>query len=132
LDPLPDAPLISIVDDDDGVRLAINGLLRSLGFAVRAFPSAEEFLRSGEATRTSCLICDIQMPSMSGLELQARLVTHGHRIPVIFITAFPNDGVAASAMRAGALRLLIKPFDHAALIEGITAALAGAQDKPDG
>jgi FixJ family two-component response regulator len=129
---LRDAPLISIVDDDEGVRLAVNGLMRSLGFTARAFPSADEFLRSGDAIRTSCLICDIQMPNMSGLELQAHLTAQGHRIPVIFITAFPNDGVAAQAMRAGALRLLIKPFDHTALIEGVTAALAGACGKPGG
>src|SRR5690348_11656860 len=121
--PLPDAPVISIVDDDESIRLALNSLMRSLGYAARTFPSAEAFLRSGEVARTSCLICDIQMPSMSGLELQAHLTAHGHRLPVIFITAFPNDDVTASAERAGALLLLIKPFDHAALIDGVTAAL---------
>jgi FixJ family two-component response regulator len=129
---LPDVPVISIVDDDEGIRLALNSLIRSLGYAARTFPSAEDFLRSGEVTRTSCLVCDVQMPNMSGLELQARLTTHGHRVPIIFITAFPTDDVAASAERAGALRLIIKPFDNAALVDGITAALTGAHGNPGG
>jgi FixJ family two-component response regulator len=132
LDPLPNAPVISIVDDDEGIRLALNSLMRSLGYAARTFPSAEDFLQSGEVARTSCLICDIQMPNMSGLELQAHLTAQGHRIPIIFITAFPNDGVTATAMRAGALRLLIKPFDQTALVEGVTAALSGVHGNPGG
>ena len=94
---LPKVPLISIVDDDESVRESTKDLIRSLGYVAATFASAEEYLRSGHVTDTSCLIADVQMPGMSGLELQDRLVADGHRTPIVFITAFPRqESVRAS------------------------------------
>src|SRR5262245_52917786 len=96
-------PMISIVDDDQAVRDATQGLVRSLGYRVSTFSSAEEFLRSKHVHDTSCLITDLHMPGLSGIELQAQLIASGHRMPVIFITAFPEDKVRARALDAGAI-----------------------------
>jgi FixJ family two-component response regulator len=85
--------VISIVDDDESVRTATNSLMRSLGFTAYTFASAEEFLRSLQLNDTSCLISDVQMPSMSGIELQRHLIARGHRTPIIFITAFPDESI---------------------------------------
>lgn len=115
--------MISIIDDDASVRLAIKRLVRSLGYVAYEFASAHDFLRSGEADETSCLIVDVQMPGMSGLDLQHRLIADGHRLPIIFITAFPNESVRARALKAGALGVLPKPFDGSALIKHLDAAL---------
>lgn len=116
-------PAISIIDDDGSVRAAISNLVRSLGYIVHAFASAEEFLLSNELNGTSCVIADVQMGKMSGIELQAHLLAQGHRIPFIFITAFSVESVRATALKAGATCFLTKPFDGDTLIECLDAAL---------
>jgi FixJ family two-component response regulator len=116
-------PLISIVDDDGIVRQAIESLVTSLGFLARVFPSAEAFLQSPQVAETSCLISDIQMPEVSGVQLQDRLVDLGLRIPTIFITAYPDDAVRARVLDRGAIGFLLKPFNAQSLIECIDNAL---------
>lgn len=116
-------PTISIVDDDDSVRTAVSSLVRSLGFKVCTFASAQEFLSSPILEQTSCLVSDIQMPGMSGLELQKELIARQSRIPIIFITAFPEDGVRRRAEAAGCIGFLSKPFDGQAMIEYLNTAL---------
>jgi FixJ family two-component response regulator len=103
--------LITIVDDDDTVRTAIESLVRSLGFATRAFASADSFLRSGSMSETQCLILDVQMPNMGGVELQDHLSRLGFDIPIIFITAYPDETVRARVLHAGAVCFLHKPFE---------------------
>jgi FixJ family two-component response regulator len=120
---LVDAPVISIVDDDESVRVAINRLVRSLGFVGRTFASAEEFLRSPHLGECACVIADIQMPGMSGVELQNVMLSRGDKTPVLFITAFPDARVEAQVMGAGAVCLLSKPFEGMHLIECIETAL---------
>ncbi|CAH2406056.1 Two-component system response regulator [Mesorhizobium escarrei] len=115
--------MISIVDDDESVRLAIAGLARSLGFIATAFESAEDFLRSSHLENTSCLICDIQMPGMTGIELQDHLIANGYQIPTILITAFPEGRVRKRALETGVIGFLGKPFDSQAMIRCIDAAL---------
>jgi FixJ family two-component response regulator len=108
--------MIAIVDDDEGCRIALEKLMRSVGRNASAFGSAEEFLSSEELHNTSCLITDLQMPGLNGIELQDRLVAGGHRIPIIFITAHPDDNVRARAMKAGAIAWFEKPVDPHRLI----------------
>jgi FixJ family two-component response regulator len=115
--------LVAIVDDDDSVRGTLQELLRSAGFPSRAFESAEAFLRSGHQQETACLITDIRMPGMSGLELQARLNAERCKIPTIFITAHGDEEMRFQALRAGAVEFLPKPFDDEVLIESVRAAL---------
>ncbi len=119
--------LISVVDDDESVREAVEGLIESLGFRVNAFRSAVDFLASASVADTSCMIADVHMPQMSGLELYRRLIEQGHSIPTILITAYPNDSVRARAQADGVVGYLIKPFDDNALIECVRAALQGAK-----
>jgi FixJ family two-component response regulator len=114
---------VAIVDDDDSMRDALGGLLKAVGFPARAFASAEEFLKSGQHRQTSCLIADIRMPGMSGLELQAQLNTERCRIPIIFITAHGDAKMRIQALRAGAVEFLSKPFDEEVLLESVRAAL---------
>jgi FixJ family two-component response regulator len=116
-------PVISVVDDDASVRTATARLLRSLGFAAHTFTSANEFLQSPRVGDTSCLIVDVQMPGMSGVELQDYLIAQGHGTPIIFITAFPEDSIREQAMNAGAICFLSKPFDGSRLIECVDRAL---------
>jgi FixJ family two-component response regulator len=116
-------PVIAIVDDDESVRRATNMLMVSLGYEAHVFASAEKFLQSPRARDTSCLILDVQMPQMTGIELQAVLRERGWDIPVIFITAFPSDDIAARATSAGAACFLVKPFKTQALIDCIDGAL---------
>jgi FixJ family two-component response regulator len=118
-----DTTLIAIVDDDELMRDALKGLLNEAGFPVRAFASAEEFLDSGEQHRAACLIADIRMPGMSGLDLQARLNADDIRIPIIFITAHGDEHLRMQALRSGAVEFLAKPFDDEALLESVRAAL---------
>lgn len=118
-----EAKLVAIVDDDDSVRGALQGLLRAVGFSSRAFESAEAFLGSGDQRETACLIADIRMPGMSGLELQARLNAEHCRIPTIFITAHGDEEMRFQALRAGAVEFLPKPFDDEVLVESVRAAL---------
>jgi FixJ family two-component response regulator len=106
-----DKPLIVIVDDDDVFRGALENLVRSLGWGAQAFASAEAYLQSSLANQTSCLIADMQMPKMSGLELHERLSILGFDIPVIIITAYPGEAVRARALNAGAVCFLHKPLD---------------------
>jgi FixJ family two-component response regulator len=117
------AKMVAIVDDDDLMRKALQGLLKSAGLLAQAFPSAEEFLRSGQQHDTACLITDIRMPGMSGLELQAQLNADHCRIPTIFITAHGDAKMRMMAMRAGAVEFLAKPFDDEALLESVRAAM---------
>ncbi len=117
--------LVAIVDDDDSVRSALQGLLKAVGLPAQAFASAEEFLKSGQLHQTACLIADILMPGMSGLELQAKLNAEHCRIPIIFITAHSDTKMRMQALRAGAVEFLAKPFDDEALLESVRAALEG-------
>ena len=114
---------IAIVDDDDLMRSALQGLLKTVGLPAYAFASAEEFLNSGQQQWIGCLIADIRMPGISGLELQARLNAENCRIPTIFITAHGDAQLRMQALRAGAVEFLTKPFDDEALLETVRAAL---------
>ena len=116
-------PVISVVDDDVSVRVATDNLLSALGYIVHTFASADEFLRSAHFNDTSCVIADVQMPTMSGVELQALLLARGQRLPFIFITAFPDESVRARVQKIGAICLLTKPFDRRALIKCLDTAL---------
>src|SRR6201993_4305600 len=115
--------LVAIVDDDDLMRTAVQGLLRSAGWPAQAFASAEEFLQSGQQRQAACLIADIRMPGMSGLELQARLNADHCRIPTIFITAHGDAEMRMQAMRSGAAEFLSKPFSDDVLLETVRTAL---------
>jgi|SRR5919198_1069703 FixJ family two-component response regulator len=117
------AKIVAIVDDDESVRSALQGLMKTAGFSTQAFGSAEEFLKSGQRTHTACLIVDIRMPGMSGLELQARLNEEHCRIPLVFITAHGDTNMRMQALRAGAVEFLAKPFDDDVLLEHVRAAL---------
>lgn len=116
-------PVISVVDDDPYVRAAMTNLLKARGYAVRTFPSAEEFLRSTERDDTSCVITDVQMSAMSGFDLLSEMRVRGALTPFIFITGFPDEAVRTRALRAGAVCFLAKPFASTALIECVRAAL---------
>ena len=115
--------VVAIVDDDEAVRVALEGLLKSAGLNPRAFESAETFIESGEQFQVGCLIADIRMPGMSGLELQAKLNADRCRVPIIFITAHGDAQMRMQALRAGAVEFLAKPFNDEALLETIRAAL---------
>jgi FixJ family two-component response regulator len=115
--------MVVIVDDDDMMRASLEGLLKSAGLLAQSFASAEEFLKSGLQQHTACLIADIRMPGMSGLELQAQLIADHCRIPTIFITAHGDEKMRLQAMRAGAVEFLAKPFDDEALLERVRSAL---------
>ena len=115
--------LVAIVDDDDLMRSALHGLLKSVGLPAQTFASSEEFLKSGQQHQTACLIADIRMPGMSGLELQAKLNADRCRIPTIFITAHGDEKMRMQALRAGAVEFMAKPFDDEALLESVRVAL---------
>ena len=117
------APLISIVDDDALARDGIRELVESLGYKATAFESAEDFLKSSAVADTACLITDLQMPGLSGLELQEALQSLGHQTPVIVITAYPNEKHRTRALENGAVGYLSKPFDEQTLIECLTVAI---------
>jgi FixJ family two-component response regulator len=117
--------VISVIDDDASVRVATNNLLMSRGYVVHTFASAEEFLGSAHLDETSCVIADVQMAAMSGLDLLASLRARGYQAPFIFITAFPDEGVRARAIKAGAICFLAKPFAAPSLIKCLDAALRG-------
>src|SRR5579862_457852 len=117
--------LVAIVDDDDSLRVALQGLLKATGFPAEAYASAEEFLSSGQQQQTACLITDIRMPGMSGLELQAKLNADRFRIPIIFLTAHGDEKMRMQALRAGAVEFLAKPFDDEVLLGSVQAALEG-------
>jgi FixJ family two-component response regulator len=115
--------MVAIVDDDDLMRSALQGLLKSAGLPAQAFASAEDFLKSGQQDQVGCLVADIRMPGMSGLELQAKLNADHRRIPTIFITAHGDEKMRMQALRAGAVEFLAKPFDDEALLESVRTAL---------
>jgi FixJ family two-component response regulator len=117
------ATLISIVDDDESIRDATKGLVRSLGYQAMTFASAEEFLQSDSVDSTSCLITDVQMPGLSGIDLQSGLIARGVQMPTIFITAFPEEGTRLRAMKAGAVGYLGKPFSEESLLKCLDTAL---------
>ncbi len=121
--------VIAVIDDDASVRAATNNLLRSHGYIVHAFASAEEFLRSTQLHDTSCVIADVQMPTMSGLDLLTLLRAQGYRAPFIFITAFPDESVRARALKAGAICFLAKPFAGPTLIKCLNTALEGRRGE---
>lgn len=116
-------PLLSVVDDDESMRESLPDLIREFGFAARAFSSAEEFLSSGSADESSCLILDVAMPGMSGPELYQELKRRGKNIPAIFITAQRDEAIRTRVLEQGAAGFLIKPFSDAALLAAINTAL---------
>lgn len=120
--------MIAIVDDDESVRTATRSLVRSLGFTAHTFASAEDFLQSQYANECSCVITDVQMPGLSGVDLQSRLVAEGRDTPVIFMTAFADEAVEARAMKAGAVCFLSKPFEGRTLVKCLEDALS--QNRP--
>jgi FixJ family two-component response regulator len=115
-------PLVSVVDDDESVRESLPDLLRELGYSVRAFSSAEDFLASDCVRETRCLILDIAMPGMTGLDLQQELAVRGETIPIVFITALADETVRARALERGVVECLFKPFSDTALVEALNAA----------
>jgi FixJ family two-component response regulator len=116
-------PLVAIIDDDESVRATTDSLVRSLGHAVHTFASAEEFLRSNRLDDFACVMADVQMPGMSGVQLQDHLRARGCRVPFIFVTAFPDEKTRAQALAAGAICYLTKPSDEESLIQYFHAAL---------
>src|ERR1700741_1573942 len=117
------APMISIVDDDESLRDSLNNLIRSIGFRAQGFASAEEFLNSAQLHDTDCLILDVRMPGMNGLDLQRHLVSANSEIPVVFITSHADDDAETRALQAGAVAFLYKPCREEKLLEAIDSAL---------
>jgi FixJ family two-component response regulator len=120
---MPRIPFISVIDDDDSLRGSLENLIRSVGLRVQGFSSAEAFLGSNQVHETSCLILDVRMHGMSGLELQRQMVLAGSQMPIIFITAHQNDDWRTQALEAGAVAFLYKPFHEEELLNAIDAAL---------
>jgi len=120
---VPNNLRISVVDDDVSMRQAIRGLLKSAGFHAEVFASAEEVLKSGRLSGTACLILDVRMPGMSGIELQERLIASGRMVPIIFITAHADEEERARALERGAVDCLQKPFTDDALLDAIAKAI---------
>ncbi|KPG95973.1 hypothetical protein AEQ67_18700 [Pseudomonas sp. RIT-PI-q] len=118
-------PLVFIVDDDISVRTSLEGLIRALGYLVESFSAPKDFLESASIRDSVCLILDVQMPGLSGLDVQRRLVEQGIYLPIIFITAFPDPSVRAKAISAGALALLSKPFDVLRMVDLIEGVVSG-------
>ena len=116
-------PLISVVDDDESVRESLPDLLREFGFAALAFSSAQKFLSSDHVDETRCLILDVAMPGMTGLDLQRELKRRGQEIPIVFITALKDEDIRKQAHREGAVKFLYKPFGDTALLDAVNAAL---------
>src|SRR5215472_6516199 len=122
------APIISIVDDDESMRCALKRLVASLGLKACTFASAEQFLQSPRLDDTACLITDLQMPRLNGIELQQSLLAQGRDIPIIFVTAFPEEWMRARAVEAGAFGFLGKPFDSSTLV-GLIEKAVGSERK---
>jgi FixJ family two-component response regulator len=116
-------PLVAVVDDDESVRAALGSLFRSMGFRTELFGGGEEFLGSTNLRDFSCLILDVQMPGMDGLELQRRLAAASHPIPIVFITAYGDGNTRAQALRGGAVSFLSKPFSEDALLDAVQSAV---------
>ena len=124
---MSEIPLIAVVDDDQAIRDAIQSLIRSVGLRAAVFASAEDFLRSGQLQDTACLIVDVRMPHMGGLELQQQLIAAGRPPPMIFITAHADEDARARALRAGAVDFLYKPFSDEVLLRGVHSALQSSR-----
>lgn len=124
-------PAISIIDDDASVRAAIDNLLQSLGYVVHAFESGEAFLLSDRLDDVSCVIADVNMPVLDGVELLILLRTRGKRVPFIFMTAFPDESIRARAFGAGALGFLTKPFDRGDLVQCLELAMRSDDGNTD-
>src|SRR5262249_39007941 len=128
---MPGAPLIAIVDDDDSFRNSLENLIRSFGFPAQGFASAEAFLNWVQARATACLILDVRMPGMNGLDLQRQMITRNWRVPIVFITSHADDHAEARALEHGAVAFLYKPCRDEALLDAIEAALRQrAPDEP--
>lgn len=123
---MPDYPLIAIVDDDEAVRIATGSLLRSFGYRTRVFASATEFLAAGMDRQAACLITDVRMPGMDGMELQQTLIARNCAIPILFMSAYSSDTVRQRVLAAGAACLLEKPFDSEVIIRHLRDALKPA------
>jgi len=122
-------PFIAVVDDDESVREALQSLLNSMGLKAEGFASAEDFLRSAHVPATRCLILDVRMPGMGGLELQRQLAAAECPIPIIFITAHGDENTRVQALRAGAVDFLAKPFSEEALLAAVHSALERDRDE---
>ena len=129
---MSEIPLTAVVDDDEAIREAVQSLIRSAGFSAEAFPSAEDFLHSGHLQDTACLIVDVRMPRMSGLEFQRQLTASNCPIPLIFITAHADAAMRARALRAGAAAFLDKPFSDEVLLRAVQAALQSSREGVSG
>jgi FixJ family two-component response regulator len=128
---MPNPSLVSVVEDDQHFRESMRRLLRSLGYPVEAFPSAADFLASPRLVETACLIADVHMPAMTGVELYKHLIDAGHAIPTILVTAYPNDVDRARALDDGVVCYLRKPVDEQHLIRCLHAALV-SDETPEG
>ena len=122
-------PIVSIIDDDESVRVATSSLVRSLGWDVRLYASAEDFLASGLVGDVACIISDVQMPGMTGLEMQRRLLDDGVALPIIFISAFASEAVCRQAMDSGAMCVLSKPVDGTAVSRCLDRLQAGGNEE---
>jgi FixJ family two-component response regulator len=129
---MPDVGKISVVDDDESVRESLQGLLKSVGFGVSAYDSAESFLESGSVPSTECLILDLRMPGMSGIDLQRELAGRDLRIPIIFVTAHYDEMIRSQVLAEGALACLRKPFAEQDLLDAVETALGGPEESEEG
>jgi FixJ family two-component response regulator len=128
---MPKASLVSVVEDDQFFRESMKRLMRSLGYTVEAFPSAADFLASPRLGETACLIADVHMPVMTGLELHRRLIDMGHAIPIILVTAYPDNDVRARALNDGVVCYLRKPVDEKHLMQCLRAALHSGEPREE-
>ena len=124
-----DAPTVFIIDDDSSVRIAIQGLLKSVGLRSEAFATAQEFLSKGDADGPSCLVLDVRLPGLSGLDFQRQLADAGVRIPIIFVTGHGDIPMTVKAMKSGAIEFLTKPFRDQELLDAIQQALERDRDR---
>ena len=115
--------VVSIVDDDESVRRSVRNLLLSVGLRVAVFESAESFLQSAQRGNTGCLVIDLRMPGMGGLDLQSHLTATGRHIPIVFVTGYPDDRLRSTALQSGAVCFLTKPFNEGDLLDGLRSAL---------
>ena len=118
-----DSRLVAIVDDDELFRRSIERLVRSAGFMVEAFESAEDFLQHGDLDRTACAILDMKLPGMNGLDLQQRLIARPSPMPIVFVSAHDETVMRAKALRGGAIAFLQKPFDNSALLDALSRSI---------
>ena len=128
---MPKASLVSVVEDDQFFRESMRRLMRSLGYGVEAFPSAADFLASPRLVETACLIADVNMPAMTGLELYRRLIEMGHAIPTILVTAYPDNDVRTRALKDGVVCYLRKPVDEKHLMRCLHAALHSDEPRKE-